>query len=476
MTKPLTTSDFIQHLTPRWNKYIPIVPHPKQRVFLLTDHISEVMYGGAARGGKSVSLLAAALQYADVPGYNALIFRRTFSDLELPDGLMDLSRRWLGGTDAKWKDDSKRWTFPSGATLTFGYMESANDRFRYQGSQLAFCGFDELTHFPEICYTYMFSRLCRVVGHEVPLRMRAASNPGGIGHEWVRRRFISEGHDPKERLFVPAGLRDNPSVDQDSYIKSLSNLDATTRDQLLNGNWDAVDSGGKFEREWFNGKIVKPHEVPRLTRQVWFVDLAASEPSERNPDPDWTVALRLGISENMDFYVLDVRRMRGKPAQVEGFVAEAADETGFEVDVFIEQEPGSGGVNTVEHYKRRVLPGHQVVGVRASGQGNKEKRANPASSAAQNGRLYLVRGPWVSDFLTELVAFPQGGHDDQVDALSGAYQKLARRGGDMTIGTPDNFAAAQQTTTPDPEEVEAANRGELHRLSFLGVGGEMIGH
>jgi len=172
-------------LTPRMTKYIPHKPTPKQAAFLLLP-VREAFYGGAAGGGKSDALLMAALQYVDMPGYSAILFRRTFSDLALPGALLERSTEWLKPTDAKWDDNKKTWHFPSGATLTFGYLEHENDKYRYQSSEFNFIGFDELTQFTESQYRYLFSRLRRLKGSEVPLRMRAASNPGGEGHEWVR--------------------------------------------------------------------------------------------------------------------------------------------------------------------------------------------------------------------------------------------------------------------------------------------------
>ena len=166
--------------TVRSNRYIPHEPTEKQALFLLHDHIPEILYGGSAGGGKSDALLMAALQYVHVPGYAALLLRRTFPDLSLPEAIMSRSFEWLQGTDAIWHDKEKTWKFPSGATLTFGYLDAPRDHYRYQGSAFQFIGFDELTQFKENQYLYLHSRLRRLAGAEVPLRMRAASNPGDI--------------------------------------------------------------------------------------------------------------------------------------------------------------------------------------------------------------------------------------------------------------------------------------------------------
>jgi hypothetical protein len=235
-------------LTPRLTEYVPHVPHPPQAAFLLTGN-REVLYGGAAGGGKSDALLMAALQYVDEPGYSALLLRRTFADLALPDAIMARSHEWLRGTDAEWNERDKVWRFPSGATLTFGYLDHEADKYRYQGAAFQFVGFDELTQFTETQYRYLFSRLRRSAGSTVPLRMRAASNPGGVGHQWVYRRFFLEGR-AKGRAFIPAKLEDNPTLDQASYEEGLAELDAVTRAQLLHGDWTAIDRTNAICPEW----------------------------------------------------------------------------------------------------------------------------------------------------------------------------------------------------------------------------------
>lgn len=214
--------------------YISHKPHPKQAEFLSLD-CREALYGGAAGGGKSDALLMAALQYVHVPGYAALILRRTFRDLNQADAIMARSHVWLRGTAAKWNDRDKRWSFPSGATLTFGYCENPNDIFQYQGAALQFIGWDELTQFTEMPYRYMFSRLRRLAGSEIPLRVRAATNPGGIGHEWVRLRFVASPS--SKRPFIPARIDDNPSLDREEYLETLAELDTTTLRQLRDGVW-----------------------------------------------------------------------------------------------------------------------------------------------------------------------------------------------------------------------------------------------
>jgi predicted phage terminase large subunit-like protein len=398
------------------NPYIPHEPTPKQAEFLLTE-AKESMYGGAAGGGKSDALLMAALQYVQVPGYSAILFRRTYVDLALPGALMDRAHEWLGGTDAKWSELKKTWTFPSGATLSFGYMQTEKDKLKYQGSEYQFIGFDELTQFTESQYRYLFSRARRLKGAKVPIRVMSATNPGGPGHEWVKQRMIIEGPS-KGRVFIPAKLEDNPYLDREEYEAALAELDPVTRAQLRNGDWDVQPDGNKFKRHWFT--IVD--DYPRDARMVRYWDLAATEPKP-GQDPDWTAGA-LMCEKDGCYWIIDVRRIRTTPRGVEQFILNTAEEDGKHVEIYMEQEPGSSGVNTIDHYRRRVLKGFTFYGDKVTG--SKELRANPLSAAAEAGNVFLVRGRWISDFLDEIVAFPnEGAHDDQVDAVSGAFDKLS---------------------------------------------------
>jgi hypothetical protein len=207
----------------------------------------------------------AALQYAHVPGYSAILFRRSYADLARPGALIDRAHAWLRGTPARWNEQKKTWRFPSGAVLTFGYLENASDVYAYQGAEFQFCGFDELTQFDESSYRYLFSRMRRLKGADVPVRMRAASNPGGIGHQWVFNRFFIEG-EGQGRVFVPAKLEDNPYLDAEEYEASLAELDPVTRAQLRNGDWSAIDRGNAIVPEFtpeLRAQVVKVAELPQ---------------------------------------------------------------------------------------------------------------------------------------------------------------------------------------------------------------------
>ena len=395
--------------------YCPEPPSAPQLAFLSLNH-REALYGGAAGGGKSSALLMAALQYVHVPGYSALLLRKTYADLSKPGALMDRALDWWMPTDAKWNAQDKQWTFPSGATINFGYLDAEKDKYTYQGAELQFIGFDEGTQFNETQYLYLISRLRRKAGVDIPLRVRMASNPGGIGHEWVKQRFVVEG--PSQgRPFIPAKLEDNPGIDQEDYRLSLDQLDHLTRAQLLNGNWDIMPSGGLFERNWFQ-IIDIPPSGGKVVR-YWDLAATAAEPGK---DPDWTVGAKVRLLDGV-FYIEDVRRMRGTPKDVENLVMRVAEEDGRKVAIRMEQEPGSSGVVVIDHYARRVLVGYDFKGDKKTG--DKTDMARPVSAAAERGNVRLVRGTWINAFLDEIVAFNQGPHDDQVDAVSGAVRMLS---------------------------------------------------
>jgi predicted phage terminase large subunit-like protein len=388
-----------------------------------------VGYGGAAGGGKSAAMLMSALQFVDVPKYHALLLRRTFADLNLPESLIPLSHEWLSGTDAKWLEQKHQWRFPSGATLTFGYCENERDIYRYQSSAFAFVGWDELTQFTRTQYLYLFSRLRRRQGLPVPLRFRAATNPGGEGHDWVLSRFfVPVGNTWKpvwseRRKFIPALLEDNPFLDRETYEESLSELDHVTRAQLRHGDWNIRPDGLLFKREWFKDKLID--QPPECKRVVRFWDLAGTVQGKKSPDPDYTAGVKMGLDRDGGFVVLDVQEFRATPADVRKRIALQADIDGRGVEVFIEQEPGQSGKDQLDNYRRVVLPGFAVYGVKATG--DKITRAKPFSAACENGLVRLLRGAWNGLFLDRLTGFGLPGvHDDVTDAADGAHSRLTK--------------------------------------------------
>jgi len=418
--------EVLEYLTPKETPFCPEEPSINQKVFLRTNAI-EALFGGAAGGGKSSALLMAALQYVDVPGYSAILFRRTFADLSLPGALMDRFKSWMSNyDDIHWNSNTFIATFPSGARISFGYLNNQNDYLRYKGSEFQFIGMDEVTEIRESDYRYMFSRLRRPANgpvSQIPLRMRCASNPAP---NWVRQRFIVEGR-KEGRIFVPSRLTDNPGIDADSYRQSLAALDPVERRRLEEGDWWSTTLGSLFDRTSF--VIIDGNEIPEITssaRVVRYWDLAATEPSSSNPDPDWTVGTLMMFDGGIA-YVLDVRRARVRGEKVEELISQTAQEDGHGVPIRMEQEPGSSGKALVDQFARYVVPGYDFGAMRPTG--DKVTRARPFAAAVANGNVRLVRGPWLTSWLDEFSSFPEAtNHDDQVDSAVGAFTYLTGLG------------------------------------------------
>jgi predicted phage terminase large subunit-like protein len=416
----------LEYLSPKLPPFCPEEPSINQKVFLRTNSL-EGLFGGAAGGGKSSALLMSALQYVDIPNYSAILFRRTFADLSLPGALMDRFKSWINlYDDVHWNNNSFVATFPSVARVSFGYLNNVGDYLRYKGSEFQFIGMDEVTEIRESDYRYMFSRLRRPSSGplaQVPLRMRCASNPAP---NWVRQRFIVEGP-TTGRIFVPSKLTDNPGIDAASYRQALSALDPVERRRLEEGDWWSTTLGSLFDRTSI--VILDSNEIPEISgsaRAVRFWDLAATEPSSGNPDPDWSVGTLMLFDKGIS-YVMDVKRFRYRGEKVEQMIAQTAYEDGHGVPIRMEQEPGSSGKALADQYARYVLPGYDFQAIRATG--DKVTRARPFAAAAANGNVRVVRAPWLTEWLDEFSSFPEATeHDDQVDSAVGAFTHLTGLG------------------------------------------------
>lgn len=410
------------------NPFLPKLDHKGQpwrlhrkQVDFITYMGDEAFYGGAAGGGKSESLLVAALQYIHVKGYAALLLRRSFAELSKPGALMDRAEEWLTPHKPRvhWNRETRTWRFPSGATLSFGYLDSENDKYQYNSAEFQFVGFDESTQFTETQYTYLFSRLRRLAGVNIPIRMRSASNPGGEGHGWVKKRFV----DPTspERPFFPAKLEDNPSLDEAAYDKSLERLDPITRAQLRHGDWSDY-RGGFFDSNWFRQRqlLAWPDDLHCMVR---FWDLAGTKP-KKGTDPDWTVGTLGGFRRsNQRFCVCDVARDRGTPGEMKEMIRRTAEADGKSVKIVFEQERGAAGIWLVEDMAK-YLAGWYVEGIVPTG--DKMVRAGPYSSHAQKGLVEVLQAPWNKEWFDEHDLFPNAAHDDQIDSASGAFEQAAK--------------------------------------------------
>ena len=230
---------------------------------------TDVLYGGAAGGGKSYAMLIDPLRFAHRSAHRAIILRRSMPELrELIDKSRELYPKAFPG--AKYKEVEKMWTFPSGAKMEFGFLERDADVYRYQGQAYSFIGFDEITHLPtEFAWNYLGSRL-RTTDPEIEVYMRCTANPGGSGAHWVKKRYIDpappndsfRGADGLTRKFIPARLQDNPYLAKDGrYEQMLASLPPTQRQQLLEGNWDVAEGAAFTEFNPFD-HVITPFEIP----------------------------------------------------------------------------------------------------------------------------------------------------------------------------------------------------------------------
>lgn len=444
----------------KWSEYIPNKPTAKQLLFLMLPH-REVFFGGAAGGGKSDALLMAALQYADVPTYAGIIFRRTFTDLALPEALMARSHEWLSDTDARWKDSEHTWYFPSGARLTFGYLDSPQVKYRYQSAAFQFIGFDELTQFQEEDFTYLFSRLRRrktQARYGIPLRMRTTSNPAAInaaGYGWVKKRYQIRmvpnpipGAKPlprgfhHNRPFIPSFAVDNPFLDVNEYIGSLSELDPVTREQLLAGDWD-IGPSGRFKKEWFryyDQNIPRHYNLgPTRGMMTWkreqliiFATLDPASSVREGPgdefiwkrEPSWTVLSVWGLTPTYDLLLLNVYRKQCEVPDIFNIIRESFQSDRWH---FLAIEANSLGIGVFQQCRR---DGYEVRAVYANS-GDKLVRATPYINRMSQGKVFFPNpstnphaATWLDDWENEHIVWtchPQQ-TTDQID--TGAYAGL----------------------------------------------------
>jgi predicted phage terminase large subunit-like protein len=221
---------------------------------------------------------------------------------------------------------------------------------------------------------------------------------------------------PNTALFK-ARTKDNPFLPSEFYDNVKQQYSSALAAQELEGEFTDLE-GALFRRWWFG----IDDQAPPFVQRARFWDLASTEPKKQGDDPDWTAGVLIQRSAEGIYHVLDVRRVRLTPAKVEALVRRTAEEDGRQTTVWMEQEPGSSGVNTIDHYTRNVLRGFQFRPDRVTG--SKAERALPLSSMAEAGHVRLLRGAWNKDFLDEVEVFPLGTHDDQVDAAAGAFDKL----------------------------------------------------
>jgi len=382
--------------------------------------------------------------------FGAVIFRRTSPQIRNQGGLWDTSADIYPLLGARPILTTLDWHFPSGAKIGFRHMEHEATKFEWQGAQLAYTGWDELTHFTEGQFFYLVSRMRSTSG--VRPYMRATTNPDP--DSWVRK-FIAwwiddatgyaipersgvlrwmlrapdddeprwfdtrdaaltaraelrlpEAVEPRSVTFIKSDVYDNKILlaKDPAYLATLYSLPKVEREQLLGGNWNIRPAAGLyFQRSYFREFV---DAAPSGVRFVRYWDLAATEP-ESGKDPDWSVGAKVGILADGRPIIADVTRLRGSPARVEAHVKATAELDGHGVDIVFEEEPGSAGKSLVSIYQRRILQGFTVHGERATG--DKVTNAGPLSSRSEKGEVVMVRGAWNESFIQEAEAFPKIG-------------------------------------------------------------------
>lgn len=426
-----------------------------------------VIYGGSAGGGKSYGLLLDPLRYIHHPKFGAVVLRRTNPEIMNEGGLWDEACGLYIPLGARSRQDDKSFTFPSGAVISLSHLQHEKNIYGWQGSQVPYLGFDELTHFTERQFWYLSSRQRNVSG--IPNLIRCTCNPDPDSFvrkliDWwidkdgyaipersgVIKWFIRSGDDlvwafSKEELikkhgyaagslaksltFIRSTLDDNKILlEKDpSYMATLESLPKVDRMRLKFGNWNIRPAAGLyFKRSWF--EVVDKEKVPPLLKICRGWDLAGTEEDKdkKMKEPAATAGVKIGRDVNGFFYVMHVEYDRLSPGAVENLIKRTATQDGIRCMIRLPQDPGQAGKSQVAHFAK-LLTGYPFKTRVMSG--DKVTRAGPFSSMCEYGRVKVVRGPWNDNFFNHLEEFPpEFGSPDIVDAAVEAFHQLTTGG------------------------------------------------
>ena len=442
-----------------------LTPQPGPQTAFMCSSADIVIYGGAAGGGKTFALLLEGLRHKDIAGFSGVVFRKNYTQITASGGLWDAANKIYGqvqGARPK-KTPKLHWFFsPSGARIHFAHLERDEDLQGWQGSEICYLAFDELTHFSRHQFLYMLSRNRSTCG--IRPYVRATCNPdsdswvadfiswwinqdtgypiyersGVVRYMCVLNDTIYWGSNPHELAkehgvnveecksvtFIASKLTDNKVLmaKDPSYMANLKALAEIDKERLLYGNWKIRPAAGMyFKTENFTFADAVPKNIVAYARS-W--DLAATEPTPLNPDPDATAGVLMGLLDDGRVIVLDVKRKQIKANDARNLLRNMAaiDQGKYKfVQITIPQDPGQAGKAQAQSLVS-MLAGYSVEIV--SPTGSKEVRATPLASQVQAGNVLILKGEWNDMYLSELESFPESKHDDMVDASSDAFNKL----------------------------------------------------
>ncbi len=453
-----------------------IAPQAGPQTMFMASSADIVIYGGAAGGGKSYAIVMEPLRHKDVPGFNGILFRQNNTQLEAPGGLWETAQEIydrVPGSEPR-KSPKLRYNFSGGGSVTFDHLDGEVDLKKWQGSQMTYIAFDELTHFTKHQFFYMLARNRSTCG--IKPYVRATCNPDadswvadfiawwinqdtgypipersgiirwmvviadtihwGDSREEMVKFAIEQGVEeeqanemPKSVTFIASNVRDNKKLLEANpgYISNLLALAEVDKERLLNGNWKIKPAAGRYFRR-SQVEIIEqmPNDIIAYCR-AW--DLAATDEDE-NGDADCTSGVLMGKRAVGTFVVLHVINERLKAGDVEKLVLNTSKadyaKYGYAYTIHLPQDPGQAGKAQAKQYTS-LLAGFNIKTAPVSG--SKELRASPFAAQWQNGFVQLMSGEWNDMYLTQMESFPESKHDDMVDATSDAFDEL----------TDDNF-------------------------------------
>lgn len=440
-----------------------IKPQKGKQEQFLSSKADIVFYGGAAGGGKTYAALIEPLRHINNKNFSCIIFRRTSPQITTPGGLWDTALEMYTALGAKdIRSPNRYFRFPSGAKIVMNHLQYDKTVYDYQGAQIPLIEFEELTHFSWKQFTYMLTRNRSATAGIKPY-IRATCNPdpdswvadfikwyidqdtgyaiqerGGVIRWFIilndepiwannpDELFNKYGIEPKSFTFIPSSVYDNKILldNNREYLANLKAQDEVTKEQLLNGNWKIRPAGGLyFKASQAPIVSVVPDKIIGICR-AW--DLAATEATPQNESPDKTAGVLMARLKSGQFIVLDVFTGCLNASGVRQVVRNIAiqDRINYRCNsIHIPQDPGQAGKEQAQSYVG-FLAGFNVQTERVNG--NKINRAEPFAAQWQQGNVLLLRGDWNRIYTNELSSFPDGLHDDLVDASADAFNSLTK--------------------------------------------------